>query len=65
MDWVVICLGNEPRVYGLFHSELSADDWVEDVHCTPSIDIPEGLCSNNINGDEHHVLQILHAGMEG
>ena len=58
--WVVVCLGVEPLVFGVYGSELEAEENLE-RHCPASEDHPAGICPNGINADEHHVMEVKEA----
>jgi hypothetical protein len=56
--WIVVCLGSRQLFYGPFGSELEADEWLESIHATPSLEDPAGYCANNIEADEHLVQAL-------
>lgn len=47
--WVVICLGNEPRLYGPWRDSFASFLWIIEEHI---IDL---RCDNGLTRDEHHV----------
>lgn len=57
-DWVVVCLGNEPLVWGTFVDEEAAWNWLDDKHATKQVGEEDWVCSNGVETESHHVLQL-------
>jgi hypothetical protein len=61
MNWSIICLGNQPLGFGPYLTELEADEDLE-RHCPATEDHPDGLCSNGITADDHHIIELGEVG---
>jgi hypothetical protein len=61
LNWVIVCLGVEPVVYGPFSSERNAREDL-DMHAPLDFDGGTGFCSNGISWPDHHVLEMKNDG---
>lgn len=56
--WAIICLGNEPLIFGPFDDRAEAEEWLRS-----HIDEAEAwegpyICRNGLQKEDHHVLEF-------
>lgn len=53
-DFVVLCLGVEPKVYGPFVTNAEAEEWIMHRHTLGAY----ASCENSVFDVEHHVEKV-------